>query len=113
MKCDDKEWQHCGVEKMGCEGCYYDEIEKAITMFKDLDMGNDKEFIKARESILNYINKLEIKEKKTIDKIEEKIKNITSNPQYDYVGTEWREQEVVEELQEILKIIKGEESNES
>ena len=27
MKCGDKEWQHCQVEKMGCTGCYYDEIE--------------------------------------------------------------------------------------
>lgn len=27
MKCTDKEWQHCRVEKMGCKGCYYDEIE--------------------------------------------------------------------------------------
>lgn len=27
MKCGDKEWQHCRVEKMGCMGCYYDEIE--------------------------------------------------------------------------------------
>lgn len=27
MKCGDKEWQHCRVEKMGCKGCYYDEIE--------------------------------------------------------------------------------------
>lgn len=26
MKCGDKEWQHCQVEKMGCTGCYYDEI---------------------------------------------------------------------------------------
>lgn len=25
MKCGDKEWQHCRVEKMGCEGCYYEE----------------------------------------------------------------------------------------
>lgn len=24
MKCGDEEWQHCQVEKMGCEGCYYD-----------------------------------------------------------------------------------------
>ena len=28
MKCGDKEWQHCRVEKMGCPGCYYDEKEK-------------------------------------------------------------------------------------
>lgn len=27
MKCTDKEWQHCRVEKMGCEGCYYNVIE--------------------------------------------------------------------------------------
>lgn len=27
MKCGDKEWQHCQVEKMGCTGCYYDEID--------------------------------------------------------------------------------------
>lgn len=24
MKCGDKEWQHCRVEKMGCKGCYYE-----------------------------------------------------------------------------------------
>lgn len=27
MKCGDKEWQHCRVEKRGCPGCYYDEIK--------------------------------------------------------------------------------------
>ncbi len=27
MECGDKEWQHCQVEKMGCPGCYYNEIE--------------------------------------------------------------------------------------
>lgn len=28
MKCSDKEWQHCNKEKMGCNGCFYnDEIE--------------------------------------------------------------------------------------
>lgn len=27
MKCSDKEWQYCNKEKMGCEGCFYnDEI---------------------------------------------------------------------------------------
>ena len=25
MKCTDKEWQYCRVEKMGCPGCAYDE----------------------------------------------------------------------------------------
>ena len=27
MKCTDKEWDTCQVEKMGCKGCYYDKIE--------------------------------------------------------------------------------------
>jgi len=27
VKCGDKEWQHCQVEKRGCPGCYYDEIK--------------------------------------------------------------------------------------
>lgn len=27
MKCTDKEWKHCRVEKMGCDGCYYDDKE--------------------------------------------------------------------------------------
>lgn len=26
MECTDKEWQTCRVEKMGCEGCYYNQI---------------------------------------------------------------------------------------
>lgn len=39
MKCTDKEWQHCRVEKMGCPGCYYDEIkkEKLFYIFLDID----------------------------------------------------------------------------
>lgn len=27
MRCTSDEWDHCRVEKMGCIGCYYDEIE--------------------------------------------------------------------------------------
>lgn len=26
-ECTDKEWQHCRVEKMGCNGCYYDKSD--------------------------------------------------------------------------------------
>lgn len=47
MKCGDKEWQHCRVEKMGCTGCYYnktkintEEIEKARN---NILRGNDIE----------------------------------------------------------------------
>ena len=38
MKCTDKEWQHCRVEKMGCEGCYYDKknIEEVIEGLESL-----------------------------------------------------------------------------
>ena len=24
-KCDDKEWMYCNVEKMGCDGCHYED----------------------------------------------------------------------------------------
>ena len=27
MKCTEKEWDTCRVEKMGCKGCYYNEKE--------------------------------------------------------------------------------------
>ena len=38
MKCTDKEWQHCRVEKMGCEGCYYDKknIDEVIEGLESL-----------------------------------------------------------------------------
>lgn len=40
MKCTDKEWQHCRVEKMGCRGCHYnkkniDEIVKGLESLID------------------------------------------------------------------------------
>jgi hypothetical protein len=38
MKCTDKEWQHCRVEKMGCPGCYYDEAEKEKLFYIFLDI---------------------------------------------------------------------------
>lgn len=39
MKCTDKEWQNCRVEKMGCKGCYYYEPkkEKLFYIFLDID----------------------------------------------------------------------------
>lgn len=36
MKCGDKEWQHCQVEKRGCFGCHYNEL-KADEMFENLN----------------------------------------------------------------------------
>lgn len=43
MKCTDKERQTCNVEKMGCEGCYYNEDN-------DRDIEILEEFIKYYES---------------------------------------------------------------
>ena len=40
MKCTDKEWKHCRVEKMGCKGCHYDKE-------------NVKEVIKGLESLID------------------------------------------------------------
>lgn len=36
MKCTGKEWDHCRVEKMGCKGCYYNELT-ADEMFEKLN----------------------------------------------------------------------------
>lgn len=38
MKCGDKEWKHCKVEKMGCKGCHYDKenIEAVIKGLESL-----------------------------------------------------------------------------
>lgn len=32
-KCDDKEWMHCRVEKMGCDGCHYE--DRQLTEIED------------------------------------------------------------------------------
>ena len=43
MKCGDKEWQHCNVEKMGCKGCYYDITEELQQARSNILRGNDIE----------------------------------------------------------------------
>lgn len=35
MKCTDKEWNHCRVEKMGCKGCHYNGIERNIEILEN------------------------------------------------------------------------------
>ena len=87
MKCTDKEWQTCRVEKMGCEGCYYDDskIQKAlITLDATIDcldnsikLANyDKEyaekidledFIEEKQAIETVIAELEKKERRIKD----------------------------------------------
>ena len=39
MKCGDKEWQHCRVEKMGCPGCYYHEKGEIKKYMKEMTYG--------------------------------------------------------------------------
>lgn len=34
MKCTEKEQQSCRVEKRGCEGCFYDDIQERINIAK-------------------------------------------------------------------------------
>lgn len=49
MKCTGKEWDHCRVEKMGCIGCYYDEIEAGE--YIRTDKGNIFEIDKKKKVI--------------------------------------------------------------
>ena len=47
MNCTDKERMHCRVEKMGCKGCYYNQISE-----KDIE-SLIEELTKVRPSMLN------------------------------------------------------------
>lgn len=38
-KCDDKEWMHCRVEKMGCEGCHYEDRPYMKSDFTIIEKG--------------------------------------------------------------------------
>lgn len=60
------------------------ELEKAIIIFKNLDMGNDTEFIKARKVIVeeleNSVSKDKIREKiAKLDKEEKDLQNSISD----------------------------------
>ena len=95
MKCTGDEWDHCRVEKMGCYGCYYNDIdiEKAkkkveLIEYKYTLTNNDD---KAIETLLQYIAKLEQennKQNKIIDAMAnfildtDYIKNNRSNEDY-------------------------------
>ena len=68
MKCTDKEWDHCRVEKMGCKGCHYDGIERSIEILEnyvreqhDTDVAEAikklLEKYKLEELLENYISK--------------------------------------------------------
>lgn len=62
MKCTDKERETCQVEKMGCDGCYYNEIniEIAKNWLSGLEVNSEFE-ASSKEYILSYIEQLEQK----------------------------------------------------
>lgn len=70
MKCTGDEWDHCRVEKMGCYGCYYNDIdiEKAKEKLKLLSIGDFVtwftsdgivEMEVAAKTLLQYVEQLE------------------------------------------------------
>ena len=64
MKCTDKEWQHCRVEKMGCPGCYYDEIkvnEFVRTKYGEISKITDI-FVRDEEILLGVKNTIIVNE---------------------------------------------------
>lgn len=87
---------------------YNKEKEKNIELLVKLDM---KKILFARKDHITkeilceyYIRKDEIdKDYISKDKIREKIKEIRSNKQYNFVGTEWSESEVVGMLEDLLE----------
>ena len=57
MKCTDKEWDTCQVEKMGCYGCYYDEHKIQVGYF-----------VRTNQGIIGKIKRIEL------DKIDKALK---------------------------------------
>ena len=45
MNCTQKEWDTCGVEKRGCDGCYYSSFNKL-----DVTSVPEKEMLKKKDS---------------------------------------------------------------
>ena len=51
MKCTDNEWKHCRVEKMGCDGCYYN---KKITLDDYLKKYHLTKKINEKDNVIIY-----------------------------------------------------------
>lgn len=75
MKCGDKEWQHCRVEKMGCTGCYYDEIE--VNEYIRTESG-DIFIVDENKKVLQGLNFLDVQYGKII-KHSKNIKDIVGH----------------------------------
>lgn len=88
MKCSGDEWDHCRVEKMGCYGCYYNDIdiEKAKKIIKNSYVMSTKHCLddenqqlkQALEILIQSIEKLE-KENKALKKESQKNKTTEDN----------------------------------
>lgn len=122
MKCGDKEWMHCRVEKMGCKGCHYDK-------FNNLEIANEfanltfiyggkiaftseqiKRYQKAVKRLIDRNEQLEKYyqcERNLLDsyipksKVKEKITQLKMNANYDWMY-KYDYQDVVKILQELL-----------
>ena len=76
MKCTGNEWDHCRVEKMGCNGCYYNEndIKTSKNWLSALEVNSEFE-ASSKEYILSYIEQLE-KENKTLKQTNKSYKGM-------------------------------------
>ena len=90
MKCTDKERQTCNVEKMGCEGCYYNEdndrdieiLEKELKFYKECYEMQKQEIsernIKARQLLaklkgIKTVDIVNLHEINILDEIEKEL----------------------------------------
>lgn len=84
-------------------------LEEAISILEDENQeifnfttGVNKKWKEAYEMIIQ-VAKNSIPKEKVKLVLERKIKQLKDNPQYNLIGTEWSEEEVVEELKDIQK----------
>lgn len=85
------------------------ELEEAISILEDENQeifnfttGVNKKWKEAYEMVIQ-VAKNSIPKEKVKLVLERKIKQLKDNPQYNWIGTEWSEEEVVEELKDIQK----------
>lgn len=74
-------------------------------IFRSMARENPIAIISEKDLKNNYILKEKIKLV-----LERRIKQLEDNPQYSWVGTEWSEEEVIEELKNIKKELLEEQS---
>ena len=51
MKCTNKQWSTCQVEKMGCDGCYY--TDEIYEKYNKKETDNEQEISECTESKSN------------------------------------------------------------